>query len=236
MLSTATGLPTAVFDTSTTNVFPTPTSSAASEVSNTARPAADIPTPVEGSTRSTTVVANAASTSTTSEKTSSGLSSGAIAGIVVGVVLGVLAIAVGAFLVWRRHKRRWAQNAETSNAIEQDLPEPADTEKKSKGILGFGGSAVAGPKQTPPVNVSHNDPDVNNLPELVSIENRNQQSQQMAEIAERKQQAGPDELRVLQEEERRISEAIAHAEHLERLREEQRAVQSRIREARGGQP
>ena len=235
MFNAATGLPTAVFGTSTTNVFPTPTSSAATEASNNARPAADRPTAVEGSPRSTTAAANAASTSTTSEKTSNGLSSGAIAGIVVGVILGILAFAVGAFLVWRRHKGRWAQNAGTSNGIEQDLPESADTEKKSKGFFGFGGGAVAGPKQTQPVNISRNDPDVNALPELVSIENRNKQSQQMAEIAKRKQQAGPDELRVLQEEERRISEAIAHAEHLERLREEQRAVQSRIREARGGQ-
>ena len=95
---------------------------------------------------------------------------------------------------------------------------------------------MAGLKQTPPVNISHNDPDVNALPELVSIENRNRQSQKMAEVAARKQQAGPDELRTLQEEEKRISEAIAHAEHLERLGEEQRAVQSRIREVRGGQP
>ena len=236
MLSTAAALPPAVTDTPNTDVFTTPTSSAASKVSTNARPAADRPTAVEGSAGSSTIATKAASTSTTPKKASSGLSGGSIAGIVVGVTLGVLLVAVGAFLVWRRQKRRWAQNAGTSNEIEQDLPEPANTEKKSKGVFGLGGGAAAGPRQTQAVNVSHMDPDVATLPELVSIENRNRQSQQMAEISERKKQAGPDELRTLQEEERRISEAIAHAEHLERLREEQRAVQSRIREATGGHP
>ena len=234
---TTTAIPTLTISvTSTPNVTPAPASSVATGSSNNARPTADRPTAVESSAGSITIAANAASTSATSEKASSGLSSGAIAGIAVGVILGVLAVAGGAFLVWRRQKRRWAQNAGTSNGVEQYLPEPADTEKRSKGIFGFGGGAVAGMQQTPPVNISHNDSDVNTLPELVSIENQNRQSQKMAEIAERKQQAGPDELRTLQEEERRISEAIAHAEHMERLREEQRAVQSRIREARGDQP
>ncbi|KAM0350717.1 hypothetical protein ACHAPU_003212 [Fusarium lateritium] len=46
------------------------------------------------------------SSDTSDDSSSTGLSSGAIAGIAVGITLGVVALALAAFFLWRRNKRR----------------------------------------------------------------------------------------------------------------------------------
>ncbi|KAL8790051.1 MAG: hypothetical protein Q9195_006553 [Heterodermia aff. obscurata] len=174
------------------------------------------------------------------KSSSGGLSKGAAAGIAIGVIIGVSALAAGAFLLWRRQKARWANNTVGANDASHDYPEPGQAEKRTKPTHAFDGDGVAEPKQphNPTNGAVENPPDsfnVSSLPELVSIENEQGARTQPPKPAKRKDQTGSDELGRLEEEERRIAAAIANAEHLERLRIEQRAVQARIQEARGGQ-
>ena len=155
----------------------------------------------------------------------------------------MITLAAGAFLLWRRQKGRWANNTVVANDTRHDYPEPGRpgrAESRAKTTYAIDGDAVAEPKQTPIAAAntveSPNDRfDVSSLPELVSIENEQGARKQLPMSAKRKDETASDELARLEEEERRIGAAIANAEHLERLRIEQRAVQSRIQEARGGQ-
>ena len=187
-----------------------------------------------------TTTSPAATPTGSGKRSSGGLSKGAIAGIVVGVVVGVFALAAGAFLVWRRHKGRWADRTGASNSNTHDLPESVGAETRMKTMdESSGGGVLVKPKHTQSAtNNSTADPNdrynVTSLPELISIENRDGTRQQPSSTAKRKEQTGPDDLRRLEEEERKIAEAITHAEHLERLRIERRAVQARIQEARNG--
>ena len=132
-----------------------------------------------------------------------GLSTGAKAGIAIGVVVLVLTTFAIAFLVWRRQRKRWAQvHKEIPNRAEGNLPAPINGEHNS--------------------NIT-----VSALPELINIRNHNYESspRQMTN-------AGPDELNRLENERRRILEAIACEQNLERLRNEQREIESRIRTVR----
>lgn len=152
----------------------------------------------------------------------------------------MIALAAGAFLLWRRQKGRWANNTVVANDTSHDYPESGKAESRAKTTYAIDGDAVAEPKQTTIAaasTVEHpNDRfDVSSLPELVSIENEQGARKQLPMSANRKYETASDELARLEEEERRIGAAIANAEHLERLRIEQRAVQSRIQEARGNQ-
>lgn len=187
-----------------------------------------------------TTTSSAGTSTGSGTKSGGGLSKGAIAGIVVDVVIGVLTLSAGAFLVWRRHRGRWADKTGASNSNTYDLPESAEAETRMRIIdESTGGGVLVKPKQTPSAitnpRVDPNDRfNVASLPELISIENRDGTKQQSSSTAKRKEQTGVDEVRRLEEEERKIAEAITHAEHLERLRIEQRAIQSRIQEARNG--
>lgn len=187
-----------------------------------------------------TTTSSAATSTGSGQRPSGDLSKGAIAGIVVAVVIGVFALAAGAFLLWRRHQRRWADKTGASNSNAHDLPESVEAKTSMKTMdESNGGGVLVKPKQTPGTitnpTVDPNDRfNVTSLPELISIENRDGTRQQPSSTAKRKELTGPDDLRRLEEEERKIAEAITHAEHLERLRIEQRAVQARIQEARNG--
>lgn len=170
---------------------------------------------------------------------SGGLSKGAAAGLAIGMIIGVIALAAGAFLLWRRQKGRWANKAVT-NDTGHDNPESGKAEKRAKTTHAFERDAFAVPEQAPiPTTSAFENPkdsfNVSSLPELVSIENKQGAGQQSQKTTKRKDQTVSDDLGRLEEEERRIAAAIANAEHIERLRIEQRAVQSRIQEARGGQ-
>ena len=152
----------------------------------------------------------------------------------------MIALAAGAFLLWRRQKSRWANTTAVANDTSHDYPESGEVESRAKTTHAFDGNAFAAPKQTPILTTSavenpKDRHDVSSLPELVSIANEPGARQQSAKSATRKDQTVSHELGRLEEEERQIAAAIANAEHLERLRIEQRAVQSRIQEARGGQ-
>ena len=177
-------------------------------------------------------------TAISAKDSSGGLSKGAAAGIAIGVIIGVIALAAGAFLLWRRQKSRWANNTAVANDTSHDYPESGEAESRAKTAYAFDGDAFAAPKQTPIPTTSAVE-DVSSLPELVSIANeqgaREGARQESAKSATRKDQTVSHELSRLEDEERQIAAAIADAEHLERLRIEQRAVQSRIQEARGGQ-
>ena len=176
-----------------------------------------------------TTTPSAGASTSSGKRSSGGLSKGTIAGIVVGVVIGVFALAAGVFLVWRRHQGRWADKTGASNSNAHDLPESVEPKTSMKTMdESSGGGVLVDPKQTPrAVTDSTVDPndrfDVTSLPELISIENRDGTRQQPFGTAKRKEQIGPDDLRWLEEQERKIAEAITHAEHLERLRIEQRA-------------
>ena len=174
------------------------------------------------------------------EGSSGGLSKGAVAGLAIGVIVGVIALAVGAFLLWRRQKGRWANNTVVANDTSHDYPEPSKVKSRAETTHAFDGDATTEPKQPPilATSASENPKDrfnISSLPELVSIENEHGARRQTPKFAKNKDQTASDELGRLEEEERRIAEAIANAEHIERLRIEQRAVQSRIQEARSGQ-
>ena len=167
-----------------------------------------------------------------------GLSKGAAAGLAIGVIIGVIALAAGALLLWRRQKGRWANKAVT-NDTSHDYPESGEAEKKAKTTHAFDRDTFAVPEQAPIPTASavenpKNGFNVSSLPELVSIENYQWAGHQSQKSAKGKDQPVSDDLGWLEEEERRIAAAIANAEHIERLRIEQRAVQSRIQEARGG--
>ena len=174
------------------------------------------------------------------EDSSGGLSKGAAAGLAIGVTIGVIALAAGAFLLWRRQKARWANNTMVANDTSHDYPKLGKAEPRAKTTHTLDGDAVTETKQPPiPAKSAMEKPEdrfnVSSLPELVSIENEHGARRQSPKSYKRKDQSVSDELGRLEEEERRIAAAIANAEHLERLRIEQRAVQSRIQEARGGQ-
>ena len=157
---------------------------------------------------STTVTTSSSTPTNTSPgpKSYTGLPTGAKAGIGVGVIALVLTIFAVAFLLWQRQRKRWAQaQVEFSNGTEHDRPEPTDGEPTS--------------------NI-----DVSALPELINIQNR---SHNNGSPSRQMTNAGSDELNRLEGERRRILEAIAHEQNLERLRNEQRAIESRIQTVRG---
>ena len=208
--------------TTSSEVGPVSTSAAISASSST--PSSQ---PSSGATGSPSVVTPTSTPTSVTSPTNtatppSNLSKGAIAGIAVGAVLGVTAVAAAGFLLWWRQKNRWALNAGNTDNTEHDLPEKLEPGPMSNSNFGNPVSGAASSDS----GTANNRDTIASLPELISIENANRARQQSPSTR-------PDDLRQLEEEERRISEAIKNAEHLERLRNEQRAVQSRIQEAKG---
>ncbi|KAG5659628.1 hypothetical protein KAF25_002187 [Fusarium avenaceum] len=87
--------------------------------------------------------------STSEASGSTGLSSGAIAGISVGATLGVVALALAAFFLWRRNKRKY-HAAGTSDSIDKHDNSPIVVSPNTT----YSGT-YAGDKTHPPSEMAH---------------------------------------------------------------------------------